>query len=65
MQCTAYIVTYCYINLQVQHVFSDKTGTLTENKMIFKACSVGEILFTEKNDNPGKVMELRNFLICV
>ena len=25
---------------QVEHVLCDKTGTLTENKMIFKACSV-------------------------
>jgi len=30
---------------QVEHVFSDKTGTLTENKMIFRACSIGEMLF--------------------
>ena len=25
---------------QVQYVFSDKTGTLTENKMVFSRCSV-------------------------
>ncbi|KAK2491489.1 hypothetical protein MC885_000539 [Smutsia gigantea] len=25
---------------QIQHLFSDKTGTLTENKMVFRRCSV-------------------------
>ena len=26
---------------QIQYVFCDKTGTLTENKMVFKRCTVG------------------------
>lgn len=26
---------------QVEYVFSDKTGTLTENSMVFKRCTVG------------------------
>lgn len=25
---------------QIQHIFSDKTGTLTENKMIFRRCTI-------------------------
>lgn len=25
---------------QIQHIFTDKTGTLTENKMIFRRCVV-------------------------
>ena len=25
---------------QIEHVFSDKTGTLTENKMVLKKCTV-------------------------
>ena len=28
---------------QIQYVFSDKTGTLTENNMIFRRCTVGGI----------------------
>lgn len=46
-----------YNLLQVEHIFSDKTGTLTENKMVFKACSVGDMLFKEpdiSNSNIGK-----------
>ena len=26
---------------QIEHVFSDKTGTLTENQMLFKRCTIG------------------------
>lgn len=29
--------------VQVQYVFSDKTGTLTENNMVFRRCAVGGI----------------------
>ena len=30
---------------QINYVLSDKTGTLTENEMHFKACSIGGIIF--------------------
>jgi P-type E1-E2 ATPase len=32
---------------QVDFVFSDKTGTLTQNKMIFKKCSVNGVIYGE------------------
>jgi len=28
---------------QIQFVFSDKTGTLTENQMVFRRCTVGGV----------------------
>lgn len=31
--------------LQVKYVFSDKTGTLTRNEMVFKQMSIGGILY--------------------
>ena len=35
---------------QIDFVFSDKTGTLTQNKMIFKKCSVGGVVFGDPID---------------
>ena len=32
---------------QIQYVFSDKTGTLTENKMVFKKCSVNGVCLNQ------------------
>ena len=31
---------------QIQYLFCDKTGTLTENKMLFKRCTIGGHDFT-------------------
>lgn len=31
---------------QTRYIFSDKTGTLTRNEMVFQACSVGDIVYS-------------------
>ena len=36
---------------QVDFIFSDKTGTLTQNKMIFKCCSVDGRIYDEGSDD--------------
>ena len=32
----------------VEYLFSDKTGTLTENVMIFRECSIDAVLFKDQ-----------------
>lgn len=39
---------------QVQHIFSDKTGTLTENKMLFRRCTINGI---DYNHTPSELEE--------
>ncbi|XP_004524683.1 probable phospholipid-transporting ATPase VB isoform X3 [Ceratitis capitata] len=41
---------------QIQHIFSDKTGTLTENKMLFRRCVVNGIDY----NHPASEMERLN-----
>ncbi|XP_014470184.1 PREDICTED: probable phospholipid-transporting ATPase VD [Dinoponera quadriceps] len=40
---------------QVQYVFSDKTGTLTENKMLFRRCAVGGQDYSHMGDNENLI----------
>ncbi|XP_029171036.1 probable phospholipid-transporting ATPase VD [Nylanderia fulva] len=44
---------------QVQYVFSDKTGTLTENKMLFRRCAVGGQDYSHMGDNENLLPCLR------
>lgn len=38
---------------QIEYVLSDKTGTLTENNMVFRSCSAGGRVFDERDCRPG------------
>ncbi|KAK2957007.1 ion-transporting P-type ATPase [Blattamonas nauphoetae] len=43
----------------VEHIFTDKTGTLTQNKMVFKRCSLGPELFQFNSvDDPAQLHKL-------
>ena len=39
----------------IKYIFSDKTGTLTRNEMLFKACSINTILYQGDIDSKGNI----------
>ncbi|KAA8526350.1 hypothetical protein F0562_008447 [Nyssa sinensis] len=45
---------------QVEYILTDKTGTLTENKMIFKRCCVGGVFYGNESGDALKDVELLN-----
>lgn len=38
---------------QIQHIFSDKTGTLTENRMVFRRCSIMGSEYAHQENGTG------------
>ena len=46
----------------VKYIFSDKTGTLTQNEMVFKGCSIFGLLFDYCSENNNDIdQDLLNF----
>lgn len=44
---------------QVQYIFSDKTGTITKNKLKFKKCSIGGMVLEPSVDAKGLLLFLK------
>jgi P-type E1-E2 ATPase len=53
---------------QIEYIFSDKTGTLTQNIMSFNKCSIGEKSYGDIiDDHTGEILEVsevRETLFC-
>ncbi|XP_045305734.1 probable phospholipid-transporting ATPase IM isoform X2 [Leopardus geoffroyi] len=43
---------------QIEYIFSDKTGTLTENIMTFKKCSINGKIYGEADDDMGQKTDM-------
>ncbi len=49
---------------QVQYIFSDKTGTLTQNIMTFNKCSINGKLYGDLYDRHGQPVDITPVRAC-
>lgn len=45
---------------QIQYIFSDKTGTLTENRMVFRRCTIAGVDYNHAQSEEEKINTLPN-----
>ena len=43
----------------MHYIFSDKTGTLTENSMVFKKCVIGEVRYGKGITEAGLIRQAK------